>query len=339
MEVNAVGFLGEFWPWLSTLTIYVIDRFLGGWLDWLFLPYFDFRKYTWISFLLLYIILPAIFVLYIYLSVLSVYIFRIRHDIIPLIREPNGVIQRLKNFVTTCWIGHAYIWHSYEVHGSSHLIDLQNKKKGCMLVYYHGAVPVDVYYLTCWLQVKKKIFARPVVDYFMFKVPGFKTFLEVFGCTTGPRSRLVELLKDGNVVIVSPGGVREALFSKDYGIIWEDRAGFAKCAVEAQVPILPMFTSNVRQVFDFPDRMKGNTLRRLYEYTRLPFSLLFGFFPAKLDTYIGEPISTDGITVAECRDRAKAAVEQLIKKHQRYRHDWWKGLGHALKARITDDKK
>ena len=69
MEVNVgVGFLGEFWPWLSTLTIYVIDRFLGGWLDWLFLPYFDFRKYTWISFVLLYIILPAIFVLYIYLS-------------------------------------------------------------------------------------------------------------------------------------------------------------------------------------------------------------------------------------------------------------------------------
>ena len=40
------------------------------------------------------------------------------------------------------------------------------------------------------------------------------------GATTGPRAKIVDLLKRGNVVIVSPGGVREALFSKNYEIIW-----------------------------------------------------------------------------------------------------------------------
>ena len=89
-----------------------------------------------------------------------------------------------------------------------------------MVVYYHGAMPIDVYYLTCWLRVNLRVCARPVVDYFMFKVPGFRDFLENFGATTGPRENLVELLKKGNVVIISPGGVREALFSKDYEIIW-----------------------------------------------------------------------------------------------------------------------
>lgn len=54
----------------------------------------------------------------------------------------------------------------------------------------------------------------------MFNVPGFETMLDVMGATTGPRSRIVDLLKKGNVVIVSPGGVREALFSKNYEIIW-----------------------------------------------------------------------------------------------------------------------
>lgn len=99
-----------------------------------------------------------------------------------------------------------------------------------------------------------------------------------------------------------------------------------------------MFTSNVRQVFDFPDRMKGNTFRRLYEYTRMPFSFIFGFFPVKLDTYIGEPIQTDGMTVDECRDLAKQGIESLIRQHQRYRFDWWTGLISSLKGRIKTRK-
>jgi len=95
-----------------------------------------------------------------------------------------------------------------------------------------------------------------------------------------------------------------------------------------------MFTSNVRQVFDFPERLKGATLRALYEYTRLPFSLLFGFFPVKLDTHIGPKIETTGISVDECRKITKFEIEKLIKQHQRYRFDWWKGLFSALKERF-----
>ena len=54
----------------------------------------------------------------------------------------------------------------------------------------------------------------------MFNVPGFSTMLNVMGAITGPREKIVDLLKKGNVVIVSPGGVREALFSKNYETIW-----------------------------------------------------------------------------------------------------------------------
>ena len=100
-----------------------------------------------------------------------------------------------------------------------------------------------------------------------------------------------------------------------------------------------MFTSNVRQVFDFPDRLKGNTFRRLYEYTRLPVSFMFGFFPVKLDSYIGQPIETDSISVERCRDLAMQGVETLIRKHQRYRYDWWTGLISSLKGRIRFRKK
>ena len=45
-----------------------------------------------------------------------------------------------------------------------------------------------------------------------------------------------------------------------------------------------MFTSNVRQAFEFPERLKGETFRQLYEYTRLPLSVVFGGFPVKVGT-------------------------------------------------------
>ena len=92
--------------------------------------------------------------------------------------------------------------------------------KGCLIVYYHGALPVDCYYFITWFRNKYRILTRSVVDRFMFNVPGFSTLLNVIGATTGPRAKIVDLLKKGNVVIVSPGGVREALFSKNYEIIW-----------------------------------------------------------------------------------------------------------------------
>ena len=92
--------------------------------------------------------------------------------------------------------------------------------KGCLIVYYHGALPVDCYYFITWFRNKYRILTRSVVDRFMLNVPGFSTLLNVMGATTGPRAKIVDLLKKGNVVIVSPGGVREALFSKNYEIIW-----------------------------------------------------------------------------------------------------------------------
>ena len=43
-------------------------------------------------------------------------------------------------------------------------------------------------------------------------------------------------LKNGELLAISPGGVREALFSdENYKMIWNGRKGFAKVAIEAKV--------------------------------------------------------------------------------------------------------
>ena len=41
-----------------------------------------------------------------------------------------------------------------------------------MIVYYHGALPVDFYYLMSRVILKKKRLIRAVGDRFLFKIPG-----------------------------------------------------------------------------------------------------------------------------------------------------------------------
>ncbi len=44
------------------------------------------------------------------------------------------------------------------------------------------------------------------------------------------------IFKEGDLLAISPGGVREALFSdENYKMIWNSRIGFAKVALKAQV--------------------------------------------------------------------------------------------------------
>lgn len=43
------------------------------------------------------------------------------------------------------------------------------------------------------------------------------------------------LLKDGNILAISPGGVYEAQFSLHYNLMWKKRLGFAKVALDAKV--------------------------------------------------------------------------------------------------------
>lgn len=43
------------------------------------------------------------------------------------------------------------------------------------------------------------------------------------------------VLKDGNLLAISPGGVYESQFSHQYNLMWKKRLGFAKVALEAKV--------------------------------------------------------------------------------------------------------
>jgi len=207
----------------------------------------------------------------------------------------------------------AKYWHAHEVVGMENIPD----RGPALLCMYHGTLPVDVYYLLAKLQLFKKRRLKIIVDHFLFKMPGLKNLLEVFRCFTGPAAECVRTLRKGHLLAIYPGGVREALFSGDnYELTWNKRTGFAKVALAARSPIIPIFTTNSRDSFKVVRTGQGFA-KWLYEKTKFPFVLYYGGFPVKMKTVIGPPIEYDpSMKPEEVSALCQAAIEKLIQEHQ-----------------------
>ena len=161
----------------------------------------------------------------------------------------------------------------------------------------------------------------------LMEIPGLDPVREHFNLFPGTRESCIELLKwdrvlvvkelltplclprDGSLLGIAPGGAREAYFGdSNYPILWGSRwvslshqskhpkiyrQGFAKCAIDAGVPIIPIFTENIREAtLCLSGRMNvGRGLwEYLYETTKMPLVPMYGLFPVKLRTHLGKPI-------------------------------------------------
>ncbi|CAF1086414.1 unnamed protein product [Rotaria sordida] len=212
------------------------------------------------------------------------------------------------------WELQGSIWHGYEVEGLEHI----PTKGPVLIVFYHGALPIDFYYLFAkvWLYRNRRV--HVVADKFVFKIPGLGTLLEALKIEPATFGICKSTLEEGHVLAISPGGVREALFGDhNYHLIWKERRGFAKIAIESKTTIIPMFTKNCREAvraLTFGRRL----LRYIYEKTRLPIVPIYGMFPVKMITYLGEPIPYDpNVTTEILASQVKKEIEKLIEIHQR----------------------
>lgn len=138
------------------------------------------------------------------------------------------------------------IYHGYEITGLEHL----PKKGPGLLIYYHGAIPIDMYYFVARIYLKFDRLIYTVGDRFLFKLPGWKIIAQALKVSPGTVKSCTETLNRGNLLAISPGGVYEAQFGNNYyELLWQKRLGFAKVAIESKAPIIPMFTENLREGF------------------------------------------------------------------------------------------
>ena len=139
---------------------------------------------------------------------------------------------------------------------------------GALIVYYHASIPIDYFGLVTRTYLEKGRLIRSVMDRNLIMMPGAEVLIRTFGAMPGGREDVIKLLKEGHLVGVAPGGGYEAqLAGKDYPVMWKLRRGFAVVAKEAGVPIIPMFTENVREAY--VNMESGNGLRRSIKRTEL----------------------------------------------------------------------
>ncbi|XP_066480509.1 DGAT1/2-independent enzyme synthesizing storage lipids-like [Tiliqua scincoides] len=252
---------------------------------------------------------PLIMLGFIYISTLLLHVYKIKSNL-----KGDYLSKAWNNgrrAVSQLWDSYGVLWHGYEVHG----MDKIPEGPG-LVVVYHGAFPLDYFYFVCRLYLQTGRLCHSVVDYHFSKIPGINLFYNVHGLTHDGRMECVDILKKGYLLGVLPGGVREALFSDDnYSLLWGRRSGFAHVARDAKVPIIPMFTKNLREGY----RTLGKIwpLKWLYERTRWLIVPIYGGFPVKFCTYVGDPIPYDpNITVEELAEKTKTAIKNLRDKHQ-----------------------
>jgi len=210
------------------------------------------------------------------------------------------------------------IYNGFEAHG----IDKIPTDRGALLVFYHGLIPIDAWYFGLHFYLQKKILIRALGDRWLFRTPGLSWLCRAVGAVPGDPQTAVTLLKNGRLVGVSPGGVREAIkgMSNNYKLVWGKRTGFAKVATEAQVDIIPVFTENIDETYVAPYAEKP-IFQQIYELTKLPLVPILGVgflpFPVKLRTWVGDPIPYDpDRSVEELRDLTAQGLNDLIQKHQ-----------------------
>ncbi|XKL65248.1 hypothetical protein PGB90_008668 [Kerria lacca] len=317
-EIFGIGLI------LSSPTNFIAHDFVGDFIDldlavWLLAPLI-------ISFLL-----PSLIVLLLYMTSIILYIYKWHKDTIREAYESH-LWDGARKFVAALWDAHGWIWHGYEIEGLDKIPD----DTPALFVYYHGAIPVDLYYFLSRVFLLKNRLIHTVADRFLFKIPGFSIISEALKVIPGTVQTCSTILKENNLLAIAPGGVYEAQFGDCYySLMWKKRLGFAKVAIDAKVPIIPIFTENIREAFR-SITIGRRLLLKLYLKTRFPFVPIYGGFPVKLLTHVGEPIPYDqDLSPEDLQIKVAEALEKLILKHQKIPGSIMK----ALFQRIQINKK
>lgn len=199
------------------------------------------------------------------------------------------------------------------LHGAEHL----PSTSGALLVGNHAYFGVDSWVLSAMLISHCNVVPRFLGDRNLWRIPGVNRFLTSFGAIAGKPDEAVSLLEAGEIVIVYPGGVDDAfkLSNQAYQLQWSKRAGFARVAIRAKVPIIPVAATGVDELYQIHER--ENFLGRSFGgSSRYDLPLPNSLAPRKipLDYHLLAPIDTSGDpTNDDDVERVRRATETALR--------------------------
>lgn len=223
-----------------------------------------------------------------------------------------------RDAITSGLLAFGRAWNAYEARGAEHIpLD-----RPALIVFYHGFIPIDAWYFGCWFYQRTGRLIRALGEKLLFEIPGLREICDHMGVVPGKPESALHLLGEGHIVAVSPGGVREAIAGRGraYELVWGERLGFARVALQAGVDIIPAFCENIDEAYRSPG-VHLRPVQDFYERTRVPVVPLVGLgllpFPVKLRSWVGPPVRhVPGESPESLRERTAAALRALIAAHQ-----------------------
>jgi 1-acyl-sn-glycerol-3-phosphate acyltransferase len=177
-----------------------------------------------------------------------------------------------------------------ELEGAEHI----PLRGGAMLVANH-TFGFDVAYPLAVLLARTGRQVWVLGDHTWWKIPLVRRIAGAVGVVDGNAEVADELLNAGELVLVLPGGFREAVKPRElrYQLLWGHRYGFVRLAIRHQVPMLPLACVGADDLFDF----MGNAYargKRWLGVRGLPIPLPTRILPiphrTSLRFLVGEPI-------------------------------------------------
>jgi 1-acyl-sn-glycerol-3-phosphate acyltransferase len=183
---------------------------------------------------------------------------------------------------------------------------------GALLVSNHALFAIDSLVLAALLVRELGRAPRFLVDRKIFEIPGLRQLITAVGGLAGEPAAAEALLRAGELVLVYPGGVDDSLkLARDrHRLQWKQRAGFAKVALRAGVPIVPVTGLGIDDMYTIVarERWLGRTIFGSERYDLpLAFGALGTLVPRRVkQTYVvSPPIEPVGSADSE------AAVEHM----------------------------
>ncbi|TNE89817.1 MAG: acyltransferase family protein [Deltaproteobacteria bacterium] len=171
-------------------------------------------------------------------------------------------------------------YHRHEVFG----IENVPKEGGVLFAVNHSFATYDGVLLAKELIDHGRV-PSALGDDLIFRTPRLRRWARSVGIVPASHTHGEELLQRGRLVLVAPGGMREALRPSEerYHVRWDNRKGFVKLALRAQVPIQLGACPDADRLYHIYE----NTLTKLaYKRFHVPVPLLRGWGP----TLIPRPV-------------------------------------------------
>jgi 1-acyl-sn-glycerol-3-phosphate acyltransferase len=207
-------------------------------------------------------------------------------------------------------------------------------REGALIVTNHGHFGIDLPVLLRLILEGSGRAVRSLGDRVVFATPIFRDLAQTMGAIEGEPKTTVRLLEDDQLVLVYPGGAREALGEPEdaYRLQWEKSRGFIRTALRAQRPIIPIAGLGNEELYVQvvpQDRVRKSGIGRLIsqflgdKYV-MPIYMGLGAlpFPTELHYIVGEPIrlpygpeaANDPKIVRKLHQEVTETTQQLIDK-------------------------